>query len=84
VRTAWVDVPVATLTGDPLPGSRFCGLFGTTTLFDDDTLTELYPTKADYLDAMTTSIEQSVADGFLLRADADLILEYAANNEIGG
>jgi len=84
VRTAWVDVPVATLTGDPVPGSRFCGLFGTTTLFDEVTLAELYPTKAAYLDAMTTSIEQSVADGFLLRADADLILEYAANNEIGG
>jgi hypothetical protein len=84
VRTAWVDVPVARLTGDPVSGSRFCGLFGTTTLFDDATLAELYPTKAAYVEAMTESVEQSVADGFLRQADADLILEHAATNDIGG
>jgi hypothetical protein len=84
VRTAWVDVPIARLTGDPVGGSSFCGLFGTTTRFDDDTLAELYPTKADYLDAMTSSIEQSVTDGFLRPLDAELILQHAADNDIGG
>ena len=83
IRTAWVDVPVATLTGDPVPGSSFCGLFGTTTLFDQATLDELYPGKATYLDAMTASIDQSVADGFIRPADAALILEYAETNPIG-
>jgi alpha/beta hydrolase family protein len=83
IRTAWVDVPVATLTGQPVEGGTFCGLFGTTTLFDDATLAALYPDKATYLDAMTASIERSVADGFILRADADLILENAADNSIG-
>ncbi|MEQ8842184.1 MAG: alpha/beta hydrolase domain-containing protein [Acidimicrobiales bacterium] len=82
VRTAWVDVPVATLTGDPTEGDSFCGLFGSTTLFDAEKLAELYPTKAAYLDAMTASIEASVRDGFLLRPDADLILENAATNAI--
>lgn len=84
IRTAWVDVPVATLTGEPVEGGQFCGLFGSTTLFDDATLSALYPDKASYLDAMTASIEQSVADGFILQADADLILENAATNAIGG
>jgi hypothetical protein len=83
LRTAWVDVPVARLTGDPVGGSSFCGLFGTTTLFDDATLAELYPTKTVYLDAMTASVEQSVADGFLRPLDAELILQYAADNDIG-
>ncbi len=83
IRTAWVDVPVAQLTGQPAAGSSFCPLFGTTTLFDDETLAELYPTKAVYLEAMTESIEQSVADGFLLRPDANLILENAASDRIG-
>lgn len=83
VRTAWVDVPVARLTGEPVGGSSFCGLFGSTTLFDDATLAELYPTKAAYLDAMTASIEQSVTDGFIRPLDAELILEYAAGNDIG-
>ena len=78
------DVPGATLTGQPVEGSSFCPLFGTTELFDDDKLAELYPTKAVYLDAMTVSIEQSVADGYILRPDADLILENAATNRIGG
>ena len=84
IRTAWVDVPVATLTGNPVTGDSFCGLFGTTTLFDDAKLAGLYPDKATYLDAMTASINQSVADGFLMQADGDLILENAATNPIGG
>jgi len=83
IRSAWVDVPVAQLTGNPVEGSRFCGLFGSTTLFDDDTIAELYPDKATYLDAMTTSIEQSVTDGFIRPADAALILENAASDRIG-
>ena len=83
VRTAWVDVPVATLTGNPPGGGSFCGLFGTTELFDDATLAELYPDKATYLDAMTESVNGSVADGFLRPADAELILDNAATDRIG-
>lgn len=84
IRTAWVDVPVATLTGNPVTGSSFCGLFGTTVLFDEAQLAERYPDKAAYVDAMTASIEQSVAEGFIRPADATLILQNAAENSIGG
>lgn len=83
IRTAWVDVPVATLTGEPPGGEGFCGLFGSTKLFDAAKLAELYPDKATYFEAMTTSVEQSVTEGFLRPADAALILENAFANDIG-
>ncbi|MEM7139678.1 MAG: alpha/beta hydrolase domain-containing protein [Actinomycetota bacterium] len=82
VRTAWVDVPIATLTGFPPEGDTFCGLFGTTALFDEATLAELYPDKQTYVDLVRASLEQSVADGFLMQADADLILQHAEENDI--
>jgi hypothetical protein len=84
VRTAWVDVPVATLTGNPPPGGGFCGLFGTTILFDDALIADLYPGKATYVDAMQASLDQSVADGFLMAEDAALILDNARTNDIAG
>ena len=83
VRTAWVDVPVATLTGEPSGGAGFCSLFGSTKLFSSAKLAELYPDKATYFEAMTTSLERSVTNGFLRRADAALIVENAFANDIG-
>ena len=77
-----VDVPVATLTGEP-GGAGFCRLFGSTALFSAAKLAELYPDKATYFEAMTTSIEGSVTEGFLRPADAALILENAFANDIG-
>lgn len=84
VRTAWVDVPIATLTGNPPAGGGFCRLFGTTSLFDDAKLAELYGDDETYVELVATSLAQSVADGFLMQADADLILEYVQGNPIIG
>lgn len=84
IRTAWVDVPVATLTGNPPAGSSFCGLFGTTTLFDQEKLVALYGDQQTYVDLVRASLEQSVAAGFLMQADADLILEYVETTPIVG
>lgn len=84
IRTAWVDVPVATLTGNPPAGDSFCGLFGTTTLFTEEKLTELYGDSETYIDLVEASLAQSVADGFLMQPDADLILQYATSNPILG
>jgi hypothetical protein len=43
IRTPWVDAPVATLSGEGQAGGGFCFIFGTTMLFDQETLDKLYP-----------------------------------------
>ena len=45
LRTFWA-YPIATLTGFPPAGGGFCGLFGTTKLFDDAKLAELQADRA--------------------------------------
>ncbi len=78
IRTPLVDAPVATLSGDPVPGAGgFCFLFGFTTPFDDATIAELYPTRDDYETALSASADVTVAAGFLLQVDADELVADA-------
>lgn len=84
IRTNYVDVPVAVLSGLGQTGESFCSIFGTTMLFDEAQLSELYPTEQSYLDAVRASTDAAVAGGFLLERDAALILEDAATSGIGG
>lgn len=84
IRSPYVDAPTATLSGLGQTGSSFCGIFGTTVPFDDATISALYPTSAAYVSAVTASAERAVRQGFLLRADADLIEAWAAESGIGG
>jgi hypothetical protein len=83
VRTPYVDAPVATLSGEGQSGSTFCGLFGTTDLFDDTTLSALYPTREDYIEAIDTATDAAVEAGFLRPADGDLIKAQARDSDIG-
>jgi hypothetical protein len=84
IRTNYVDVPVAVLSGLGQSGESFCRLFGTTMLFSEAELAELYPTEADYVEAVRTSTEAAVAAGFLLAPDAALIVADAEASGIGG
>jgi hypothetical protein len=95
VRNPLVDVPVATLSGDPPEGMSsedlasgdrgVCALFGHTTPFDQDTLVELYGTADAYLEAFRAAADEAVAAGFLLQAEADeLIAEAEENSELFG
>lgn len=95
VRNPLVDVPVATLTGDPPDGATIedladgggdvCVLFGSTEPFDRATLVERYGTADDYLDAFRASAEAAVEAGYLLPHDADeLIAEAEANRPLFG
>lgn len=84
IRTNYVDVPVAVLSGLRQSGESFCRLFGTTMLFHEAKLTELYPTETDYVEAVRTSTEAAVAAGFLLPPDAALIVADAEASGIGG
>jgi hypothetical protein len=79
VRTPWVDVPTATLSGLGQSGEMFAILFGTTRPFAADTLSGLYPRGCDdHLDRFSAALDQAIAAGFLLEDDRTEILGVAA------
>lgn len=83
IRTPYVDAPVATFSGEGSAGDVFCGLFGTTALFDQAALDILYPTNAAYVSAINEATDAAVDAGFLLEADAQLIKARAPASGIG-
>jgi len=70
VRSPHVDTPVATIrgTGQP-PSAPFCALFGTTAPFDDVKLESLYDGQEAFWAAWNASVDNAVANGFVLAAD---------------
>lgn len=84
IRTPPVDVPLATLSGEPQDGPVICSLFGSTTPFDVATLTALHGTREAYLAAFEASLAEAIASGFLLEDDrAAMLAEAAAEAEAG-
>ncbi len=77
IRTPYVDAPSAILSGLGQTGDSFCGLFGTTILFSAEQMASLYVDQASYVEAVTDASNDAVAAGFLLQADADLIIAWA-------
>lgn len=83
IRTPYVDAPVAVLHGEGQPrGDAFCNLFGTTELFEEDQLSDLYPDKQAYINAIDEAADKAVDAGFLRPADADLIRTRARTSDI--
>lgn len=83
IRTAAVDVPLATLSGLGQTGGTFCRIFGTTIPFDDPMLQTLYPTRAAYVDAVDQATDEAVAAGYIRPADAEIIKQAAIEADIG-
>jgi Alpha/beta hydrolase domain len=78
IRTPWVDVPTATLSGLGQSGEGFAVLAGRTDPFDQQTLDRLYPGgRADYLDRFAASLDATIAAGFLRPEDRAEILALA-------
>lgn len=77
IRTPYVDAPSAILRGEPNTGNGFCRLFGTTALFSAEQMASLYTDEAGFVEAVTEATEAAVAADFLLREDADAIIEWA-------
>jgi len=75
-RSPMVDVPVSTWNGNST-GLSFCRIAGHEIPFTDAKIRELYGSHAGYVAAVTASVEQLVADGFLLRADGDMLVADA-------
>ena len=83
IRTPYVDVPVATLSGEAQPGSTFCFLFGSTKPFDAAEIASLYTDHEAYVSAVTEATDRAVAQGFILPPDAELVKAAAAASEVG-
>lgn len=79
IRTPWVDVPTAVLSGLGQSGAGFAPLFGTTRSFDSAKLAQLYPGgRAQYLQQFAAATDSAVKSGFLLEADEQEINALAA------
>jgi hypothetical protein len=80
LRTPWVDVPVATLSGLGQDGEGVLTfLFGTTVPFPAEKLSALYPGGVDsYRTKFDQSLADAVAKGFILAADEAEIMAVAA------
>jgi Alpha/beta hydrolase domain len=79
IRTPWVEVPTAVMSGLGQSGESFAMLFGRTEPFDDVALKALYPGgKDDYLERFAASLDAVIAAGFILDDDRAEILGVAA------
>ena len=79
VRSPWMDVPTAHLSGVGQTGPGMVVLFGVTQAFDAAKLTALYPGgQADYVGKFNTSLKSAIAAGFILPADETEIKALAA------
>jgi hypothetical protein len=78
IRTPWVDVPTATLSGLGQGGEGFAVLAGRTDPFDRQTLERLYPGgRPDYLNLFANSLDATIEAGFLRPEDRAEILALA-------
>jgi len=72
VRTPWVDVPTAVLSGLGQAGDSFAFLFGSTRPFDSETLAAVYPGgRDDYTTRFGAATDAAIESGFLLSEDAE-------------
>jgi hypothetical protein len=78
LRTPYVDVPAARLSGEANVGLVGCRLSGTTMLFDAATMATLYIDRAGYIDAVIENTDAAVSLGALLPEDAKRIKAAAA------
>ena len=78
LRTPWVDVPTAVLSGRGATGAGFTMLFGVTRPFDPATLSALYPGGVDqYVGKFEVAAESARTNGYLLAEDIPEIIGVA-------
>ena len=85
VRSPYVDVPIAKMTGSnyaPRQGEGLCYLYGTTDPLSTEQLQALYPSHEAYVSAVTTAVYEAVNNGTLLPEDADLIIAAAQETNL--
>jgi Alpha/beta hydrolase domain len=79
VRTPWMDVPTAHLSGVGNSGGMVAFMAGVCEPFDAATLDRLYPGgKKEYLSKFEAALDSAIQAGFILAADRREILGLAA------
>ena len=79
IRTPWVDVPTARLSGVPNSGSQLAFLVGVSEPFDAATLDRLYPGgRREYMRKFEASLSSAIRAGFVLSDDRQEILDLAS------
>ncbi len=85
IRTAAVDAPVSTLSGEQAEAtSVICSLFGFTKPFTPERLKALYPTHEDYVMKVKAATQRAVDAGHILPADQPEILDAAQKAAVPG
>jgi hypothetical protein len=78
IRTGWVDVPVATLSGLTPPGATGIGiLLGSTRVFDAAELAGRYPAGPGEYAAFREATTHAAAAGFVLEQDVEEMVAVA-------
>jgi Alpha/beta hydrolase domain len=77
VRTPWVDVPIARLSGVGDPSNFIGRLAGSCEPFDAAALDKLYGSKSAYLKKFEASLNSAIKAGFILPADKQEALDLA-------
>jgi hypothetical protein len=83
IRTPQVDTPVAQLSGLGQSGTGFCRIFGTTAPFDHAKVADLYSSHAAFTKQWSTAVDDAVAAGFVMKADAKGLKQAAAQSTVG-
>jgi hypothetical protein len=85
VRTAPVDVPVDTLSGEPGPKlSPLCLLLGSTKPLPAKRIAQLHPSRAAYEQKYAASVDAGIAAGFVLPEDRPALVAYARPSRVAG
>lgn len=78
VRTPFVDVPLAALSGTGNSGGDgFCGLFGTSEPLSATELDARHPTQQVFVNAWTAATEEAVEKGYIRLADGQALIDAA-------
>jgi hypothetical protein len=85
IRSPWMDVPTAKLSGMGETSSRMAALFGTTAPFDSAKLMKLYPGgNSEYIEKFGAALHSAIRAGFILPADEAEIIALASYSFPGG
>lgn len=82
IRLPEIKVPTALNTGTN-SGSTFCRLYGAYIPFEDEILTELYPSHGQYIRAVMNATMENLSAGYISKHAAKEIIMEAVRSDIG-